>query len=259
MKRLHMSWRPRPIKSITSDACGVRRKAIDRSVKIKELASNAAAAFASQGFSFLLSILTSLLVPKVLGVEEFGYWQLFLFYSSYTGFFAFGIADGLYLVEGGTERGAIDKRKVNSALWFGLAYEVPIAIAVALVCLLAGFDQNREFVILSTAIYMVISYAWCALGYVFQAMNETKLYSFAVMANKLAFLVPLAILLLIRCAAFEPFVVFYVVSHCFSLAYCVWKGRDILKAGFYAPRDAVRVGVGYIRVGIKLMPTSRAC
>lgn len=222
-------------------------------MKIKELTSNAAAAFASQGFSFLLSVLTSLLVPKVLGVEEFGYWQLFLFYASYTGFFSFGIADGLYLVEGGTERGAIDKRKVNSAFWFGFAYEVPIAIAVALVCLLAGLDQNREFVILSTAVYMVVSYAWCALGYVFQAMNETKLYSFAVMANKLAFLVPLAALLLMRCSAFEPFVVSYVASHCFSLAYCAWKGRDILGAGLYPPRRAASTGIEYIRVGVKLM------
>ena len=222
-------------------------------MKIKELAGNAAAAFASQGLSFLLSVATSLLVPKVLGVEEFGYWQLFLFYASYTGFFSFGIADGLYLVEGGTERRAIDKRKVNSAIWFGLAYEVPIAVVVLLVCLLAGFDQNREFVILATAVYMVVSYAWSALGYVFQAMNETRLYSFAVMANKLAFLVPLAALLIIGCSSFEPFVVFYVASHCVSLGYCAWRGRDFLVAGLYPARQTVHEGIGYIRVGIRLM------
>ena len=73
-------------------------------MKIREMAGNALAAFASQGFSFLLSILTSLLVPKVLGVQEFGYWQLFLFYSSYTGFFSLGISDGMYLIEGGKSR-----------------------------------------------------------------------------------------------------------------------------------------------------------
>mgnify|MGYP007087918717 FL=1 len=113
-------------------------------MKIRELAGNAVAAFASQGFSFLLSVLTSLLVPKVLGVEGFGYWQLFLFYSSYTGFFSLGIADGMYLVEGGKGRSQIDRRKVNSALWFGMAYEVPIAIAIAIGCRLAGFEEQRE-------------------------------------------------------------------------------------------------------------------
>lgn len=222
-------------------------------MKIRELAGNAVAAFASQGFSFLLSVLTSLLVPKVLGVEGFGYWQLFLFYSSYTGFFSLGIADGMYLVEGGKGRNQIDRRKVNSALWFGIAYEVPIAVAIAIGCRISGFDEQREFVILATAIYMIISYAWNALGYVFQAMNETKLYSFAVMVNKLAFLVPLAVLIILHCGDFRPFVAFYVISHCFSLAYCAWRGRDILSAGLCSSREAARTGFGYIRVGIKLM------
>lgn len=35
-------------------------------MKLRELAGNAITAFVSQGFSFLLSVLTHLLVPKVL-------------------------------------------------------------------------------------------------------------------------------------------------------------------------------------------------
>lgn len=217
------------------------------------MASNAVAAFVSQGFSFLLSVLTSLLVPKVLGVEEFGYWQLFLFYSSYTGFFSLGISDGMYLIEGGKTRDCIDKRKVNSAFWFGIAYEIPLAVAIVLGCSLAGFEEQRQFVIVAAAIFEIVSFAWSTLGYVFQAMNETKLYSFAVVVNKLAFLVPLAALLLLRCGDFQPFVVFYILSNCCSLAYCVWKGRDILSAGLWSPSEAVRTGLGYIRVGVKLM------
>ena len=231
----------------------IRGETATNNVKIKEVISNALTAFASQGFSFLLSILTSLLVPKVLGVEEYGYWQLFVFYASYTGFFHLGIADGLYLVEGGVERGLINKRKVNSAFWFALSYEIPLAICIVLICGLAGFNGNREFVIAASAIYMLVSNAWSVLGYVFQAMNETKLYSYAVMANKLAFLAPLAILLLFRCSDFEPFVVFYIISHCCSLAFCAWKGRDILKSGLYGPKETALIGISYIRVGIKLM------
>ena len=145
---------------------------MNSSMKIKELVKNGAAAFASQGVSFLLSILVSLLVPKVLGVEEYGYWQLFIFYSSYTGFFTFGLADGVYLVEGGASRNTIDKRKVNSSLWLALAYEIPIATVVVLLCALMDFGQEREFVISATAAYFVISSSWSSLGFVFQAMNE---------------------------------------------------------------------------------------
>lgn len=43
----------------------------------RSLAGNMVVAFAAQGISFLASVAMSLLVPKVLGVETYGYWQLF--------------------------------------------------------------------------------------------------------------------------------------------------------------------------------------
>lgn len=43
-------------------------------------------AFFAQGVSMCLSILQKLLVPKMLGVEQYGYWQLYIFYISYVGF-----------------------------------------------------------------------------------------------------------------------------------------------------------------------------
>lgn len=39
----------------------------------KAIAKNASVAFLAQGVSMCVSILTTLLVPKVLGVEEYGY------------------------------------------------------------------------------------------------------------------------------------------------------------------------------------------
>lgn len=44
--------------------------------------------FAAQGMAILLNLMLNLLVPKVLGIEAFSYWQLFLFYSVYIGFFS---------------------------------------------------------------------------------------------------------------------------------------------------------------------------
>ncbi|WP_413446107.1 lipopolysaccharide biosynthesis protein, partial [Bifidobacterium longum] len=66
----------------------------------RKLASNALAAFFAQGISMLISAMTSIFVPKIMGVEDFGYWQLFMFYASYVGFFHLGINDGVYLEQG---------------------------------------------------------------------------------------------------------------------------------------------------------------
>ena len=51
----------------------------------------------------------SLVVPKILGVEEFAYWQLFLLYISYVALFHLGLNDGVYLVNGGKTYDEMDR------------------------------------------------------------------------------------------------------------------------------------------------------
>lgn len=63
--------------------------------------SNLKFAFTAQLVSLTLSILLSLVAPKILGVEMYSFWQLFIFYTTYVNIFHFGISDGLYLRLGG--------------------------------------------------------------------------------------------------------------------------------------------------------------
>ena len=76
----------------------------------KKLLENFSVAIISQGVGFILSAITALIVPKVLGITEYGYWQLFIFYTSYTGFFHLGLNDGFYLLKSGQTRNSLDER-----------------------------------------------------------------------------------------------------------------------------------------------------
>ena len=49
------------------------------------IAGNLAYAVVATGIGLLSSTLTSLVLPKFLGVEDYAYWQLFLLYSSSVG------------------------------------------------------------------------------------------------------------------------------------------------------------------------------
>jgi len=80
----------------------------------KNLYYTVAANFATLGISVLLN----LFVPKLLGVTEYSYWQLYVFYSSYVGFLHFGWIDGIYLKIGGEEYKDIDKRSLGSQFWY---------------------------------------------------------------------------------------------------------------------------------------------
>ena len=64
--------------------------------------------------SLIASALVILIIPKLIGVEEYGYWQLYLFYSSYVGFLHFGWNDGIYLRFGGEDYNNLDKNLFNN-------------------------------------------------------------------------------------------------------------------------------------------------
>lgn len=219
----------------------------------KAIAKNASVAFLAQGVSMCVSILTTLLVPKVLGLEEYGYWQLFIFYSTYVGFCHLGLNDGVYLVHGGETREEIDKRSVNSQMLVGAAFQLAVASVVLGLLSTAEMDGRRTFILACVAMFMVLKNMALYLGFVFQSMNETKLYSVSCMLERFCFLAPLATLLLFQVRTFEGYVLSYLFSTAVQLLFCFWFARDFLRSGVESPIVAVREAIMSVRVGVKLM------
>ena len=222
-------------------------------MNIRKLAGDTAFAFLSQGVAFLASFAMSLLVPKFLGVTEFGYWQLFIFYASYVGFFGLGSIDGLYLSIGGTRRADADKKDIASQLLLstGMVFIFSCGLAA-----LSGFvvdDGKRAEAICFTAAYAVLSHLAGSFGLIFQAMNETRLYSFSVIVDRVLFLVPLFVLLALRVDVFEPYAVAYICSKAFALAFCIAYGRDIVSTGLLPFVEGVKHMASSIKIGFSLM------
>lgn len=224
-----------------------------RGMNYRFLLSNTLTAFAAQGVSMLVSVVMSLLIPKVLGIASYGYWQLFVFYVGYSGFFHFGLNDGIYLVEGGKLRDELDKKAVNSQFIFGLVFQLVVGLVITLFAVLTSPGDDRVFILIAFALYTVINNITALLGYIFQAMNETKLFSFSTMLERLAFLVPMLVLVFMRVGDFRLYVVGYILSKAVSLCFCVWHARDILGSGHLSPSDTVKMSVQSIKVGFSLM------
>lgn len=210
-------------------------------------------ALVAQGISAICSVVTTLLIPKVLGIEEFGYWQLFIFYIGYVGVFHFGLSDGVYLINGGISRSEIDKKDINSQFWMISAAQTGIAVMIAAVAIFGSFGADRTFVLLATAAMIVVNNAALYWGYVCQAMNETRVFSFSVALESVLFLVPLSLLLVGGIQLFEPYITAYVLAKACRLAYCLIKCRDFLSAGIEPLKDILSSCRESIAVGIKLM------
>lgn len=223
----------------------------------REFLSNVSAALIAQLVSLFVSCIATLLVPKLLGVEEYGYWQLFIFYSSYAGVFHLGLNDGVYLIKGGQRESEIDKPGVSSQLKISLLYECFIA-ALVVVAAFAVDSDSRRYVLIAFAVYIVVYNVAAYYGLVFQAMNQTKRYSFSVMVSKVLYLACLVSLLVAGCTDFELYVLAYIVTQCASLAYCVIKAPWIISGAWLGFGQAFLLVKESIKVGIKLMVANTA-
>ena len=209
-------------------------------------------AFAAQGISLLLSILTSLILPKFFDKANYGYWSLFLFYTGYTGFFHFGLNDGVYLKIGGTEYEDMDKKLLGGQFWFGALFQSVIAIGIVLWTVLSGNGVDTEFVFIMTAVYMLLYNLTLYLGCVFQAANETRLYSLSVMIDKIVFMVSILALFIVKSSDYKTYVWLYMSAKLCDMLYCVYKGREIVFAGRMAFGTVAREALDSIRIGINL-------
>lgn len=220
---------------------------------IRRIIQNFSVAIVAQGVSLAMSIASTLIVPKILGVEEYGYWQLFVFYCSYCGIFQLGLDDGVYLINGGKTRDNLDKSSLASQFWVGQTYQWAISAVVIAIALLGDFGQERTFVIICTAVFVIVQNVAYYFGYILQAVDETKKFSYSTMVARGAYLVPLVVFIITRNPNFEPYVIAYIFSSVVQVAYCAWQLRDVMSAKLMPIGRALKDTLLSIKVGSQLM------
>lgn len=218
-----------------------------------DLKQNIYAAFTAQFISLLVSFLTSLVVPKVLNITNYGYWQLFIFYTNYVGFLHFGLNDGVYLIYGGKTRSEIDKQCINSQFLASLLFQAVLALGISLLTCRYSTEGDRTFVILASSIFMLVANASSFLGYLFQAMNETRLYSLSTMVDRASFLVMMLFIIILRINSFRLLISFYLIARTLCLIYCGWNARDFLACRIKSLAETEKNVFASIKVGCLLM------
>lgn len=217
------------------------------------VASNVMYAFAAQGIALISSFLMTLVVPKILGVLEYAYWQLFVFYSGYVAVALLGIGDGTYLRLGGKHYGELDKGALKAEMKVVLVMQAAIALIVVAVASLVDMDDDLRFVVVVILAYGVLQNLYGFISPVFQAVNLTRIYSIATALSKVIFLVILLVFLALGGNSYEPLAAGYVTGLGVSLLYCLACGRDIVRSRAGSWREAARRALGDLRVGLQIM------
>lgn len=220
---------------------------------MKEFSKNLIIALIAQSISFLASIVMSLLVPKILSVEQFGYWQLFLLYNTYVGFSLLGLNGGIYLTEGGKKRSTVNRALVGSQIRFGIISQLFVSLLFIISSFFLVDQQDRLFVCISTAVYLIISNTNDLIGYLFQAINETRLFSLSTTIDRVLYLVVLVFLVgIFRTDSYRPYIILFICTKTIALFYSLFKGKDFLISENLPIDVTVREVIKSVRIGIKL-------
>ena len=149
----------------------------------------------STAFSLASSLAVALLVPKLLGVEEYGHFQLYLFWTSYAGALTLGWLDGLTLRYGGSAYESVPRRVLATQLWLLVAAQALVAGAVVTVALLTIEDPAQAFVLTAATVAAALLNVRGLPVALLQATYRARDFSWVLFVERAAFVGLLVIVL----------------------------------------------------------------
>ncbi|MBF0819537.1 hypothetical protein [Streptococcus acidominimus] len=239
--------------------------------KIKNIVINSGYAIFSNLLSMLVSTLVILVLPKVIGIESYGYWQLYLFYVSYVGFFHLGWIDGIYLKYGGAHFEDLDPKKFYSQFVMYTLFQSIIALLIVTYGFLALIDSDKKFIFEQLGITLVLTNVRFFVIYLLQTTNRIKQSSAITILDRFIYVALLIAFILLDIKNYRMMIYVDVIARFISLLYGLYICRSILvkkwsyfKIDYLEMRDNIRVGsnlmlsnvaslliIGTVRLGIE--------
>ena len=140
-------------------------------------------------FVLIVSIFSTLVFPKVLSINDYSYWQLYVFYTSYVTIAGLGIIEGVYLTYGGKDYEELDKSILSFCTYFLTVLLSIIFLAIYIVSLFVVENDMTKLVVLFTCINGIIFNIRVFPLFVFQATNKIKEFAIALIIGRLIFLI----------------------------------------------------------------------
>lgn len=207
----------------------------------------------AQGVVLAASVLKSLMLPAVLDVDGFAYWQVYVLYSGFVGVFAFGYSDGVYLKYGERNYSDLPFERIRASMRI---YIASLLVFSAVTCTLSIFDSDfsRGFSFFFVGVDILLTCLSGLLLYVLQITNQIKIYSIFATVDKVAMIIFIGVIVLFFAEPdFRMVVVADVLAKAsVTIALVVWCRRL-----FVGPSASLVEGVrGYAeeaRIGFSLL------
>lgn len=195
----------------------------------KEAIKNVSYTIASNFISTILSAIVTFIAPKLLGVDDYGYFQLFTFYCTYTGFLHFGLADGVVLRYAGKYYSELNKALFSGQFYILVIFEMLLS-SCALVAFYKIFSGPKALVWCFVCFAVVFTIPRYFLQLTLQATNRIKEYALVVVIEKMGYLLALIGAVGLKINYWQAYVGAEIFGRIMAFAYVLYACKEIVCA-----------------------------
>ena len=221
--------------------------------KLRNILENITYTFTANILTMLISIIMTLILPKFLGVTDYSYYQLYIFFISYVGFFHFGWIDGIYLKIGGMEYNDLEKSNYVTQFWMLNVLEIIIAAIISIFALFIIKNIDKSFVLISTSVCGVITILRTYLLFILQSTNRIKEYAKYTRVDRFIYFALVIVFLFLGFKNYKIILYIDIFSKLVALVLCANKMKDIVFGKLNISKNTLLEIFENISIGIKLM------
>ena len=146
----------------------------------------------------------------------------------YTGFFHFGLADGIYLRYGGKYYDELDKSLMHSLYWLLTILEILIFIGIALFSLYKIEDPNKSIILIASGLNCILILPRTVLQFILQSTGRIKEYARNFMVGRVLYIVLILGFLSVGYRNFEYMLLADIIAKIVALIGLGYVCRDIV-------------------------------
>lgn len=196
---------------------------------MKNFVKNFIFAFGAQCVSLSASLAVTFIVPSLIGVRQFGYWQLFLTYVTYVNVSRLGLMDGLYLRLGGKRYEELDYNLLSQERRVFIFSQILVAMGILAAIGALNLEGDRTFVLIACCVCIVIINANNYLNYILQAVNLTRVYSVSIILQNLTWFIAVLCILILKIYSYKVIIIMYVLGHICAGSYLMIHAKEIVR------------------------------
>jgi O-antigen/teichoic acid export membrane protein len=181
----------------------------------------------TQAVILVFSFLTGIVMPRYMGTEQFGYYQIYMLYLAYLNLAGLGFNDGIALYYGGRDYADLPFARLGRAVQLFVIYISTIVIVLMAASLF--FVKGEYLFICLLLSFSVFSYClFCLLITTFLACGHTELYNICNLMQKAIFAGIAIVLIFQGLIGFRMFVIAEAaIMVCVNIFLCI-KARKLL-------------------------------